>query len=248
MPARLIASTGEPIANRMRAFGARVHRVEGNYEASLAACRGEAEARGWRIVQDVDWEGYQEVPRRIFEGYTVLSAEMVEQVAAAGAPPPTHVFVNTGVGGLACAVCAHLWTAYGAARPRFVVVEPRAAACCLHSARQGRCATLPPEDEEVLKGTVQVGLDCKEPAPLAWRVLAPGAADFVSIGDECVAPCVQLLEALPAPLHAGKSAVASLGAVVAAAAQPELRARLGLSPDSRVALIVCEGRENGGAS
>ena len=94
-----------------------------------------------------------------------------------------------------------------------------------------------------LTSTVQVGLDCRVPAPLAWRVLATGATDFASIGDEAVAPCIELLAALPLakPLVAGQSAVASVGVLVAAAAQPALREGLGLDAESRVAVIVCEG-------
>ena len=54
---------------------------------------------------------------------------------------------------------------------------------------------------------------------------------------------LELLAALPLakPLVAGQSAVASVGVVVAAAAQPALREGLGLDEESRVAVIVCEG-------
>ena len=39
------------------------------------------------------------MPRRIFEGYTVLADEMMQQLAGAGTTA-THVLVNCGVGGL----------------------------------------------------------------------------------------------------------------------------------------------------
>ena len=66
----------------------------------------------------------------------VLAAEIVDQVAASGEDPPTHVLVNAGVGGLASAVCASFWAKYGEARPLFICVEPLAAGCLLHSAEQ----------------------------------------------------------------------------------------------------------------
>eukprot|EP00966_Prymnesium_polylepis_P211250 4892162-Prymnesium_polylepis.1 len=44
---------------------------------------------------------------------------------AAGDAPLTHILVNTGVGGLAAAVCAHLWQRLGASRPRFVSASSR---------------------------------------------------------------------------------------------------------------------------
>ena len=42
--------------------------------------------------------------------------------------------------------------------------------------------------------TRQTGLDCKVPANLAWRVLSEGANDFVSVPDDCIDPCIELLK------------------------------------------------------
>ncbi|KAL1495536.1 hypothetical protein AB1Y20_016900 [Prymnesium parvum] len=225
-------------AEKMRALGATVHRVEGDYEASVEACKEMSAAAGWQVVQDVSWEGYEQIPEAIYSGYQVIAAEMVDQWAAEGAQPPTHVFVNAGVGGLAAAVCSHLWARYGERRPRFVCVEPDAADCLMLSAKKGAMAACPPSDAT----TVQVGLDCRAPASLAWRVLEVGANDFVAIGDEVVQPCIDELASLPTPLKAGESAVAGLGVIIAAAAQPELAKGLQIGPNSRLAAIICEGR------
>ena len=226
------AHVAERQAERIRAHGAVVHRVEGGYETSLAAARDAADREGWSLVQDVDSEGYEQVPRDIYAGYTVLAREMTEAMEA----PPTHVIVNAGVGGLASAVCAHLWARYAERRPRFVVAEPSAAACLLASARAGECVAVSSEPT-----TVQTGLDCREPAAIAWQVLASGADDFVSVPDDVIAPCVRLLGGLDPPIAAGDSAVAGLGVLVAAAAQPALAKALDLGPAARVAVIVCEG-------
>ena len=86
-----------------------------------------------------------------------------------------------------------------------------------------------------------MGLDVKVPTALAWDILDAGANDFVSVDDCVVPPCLELLRQMQPPLAAGESAVAGLGAVVAAAAQPAVREALGLSTSSRVAVIVCEG-------
>lgn len=228
-------------AERIRSLGGTVHRVVGTYEDSLSAARQAADAAGWQIVQDVSWEGNTRVPALIYAGYTVLAAEIVEQLAAADAPPPTHVLVNAGVGGLAVGVCAHLWARYGAARPTFITVEAQAADCLLHSARLGSWAALPPE-RIAAESTIMTGLDCNTPDQICWEVLHSGVDHFVAVGDEVVAPCVRLLaEELDPPIAAGDSAVAGLGVLVAAAAQPAVRERLGLTEESRVAIIVCEG-------
>ena len=49
-----------------------------------------------------------------------------------------------------------------------------------------------------------------------------------------------LVASLEPPIRAGESAVAGLGALVAAAAQPELAKALKLDKKSRVVVIVCE--------
>ena len=79
-------------------------------------------------------------------------------------------------------------------------------------------------------------------------VLDAGANDFVSVDDCVVPPCIHLLASLEPPLIAGESAVAGLGAIVAAASRPELRAALGLTDASRVAIIICEGPPGANAS
>ena len=236
----LSTSVDEMQADRVRAYGGTVHRVDGTYEDSLAAAQRASEVNGWSIVQDVDWVGYERVPRDIFSGYTVLAGEIVDQLESDTAPPPTHVLVNAGVGGLASAVCTHLWARYGSERPRFITVEPSAADCLLHSARTGRMDQLPAE-RIASESTRQTGLDCKVPTALAWSVLESGANDFVAVPDEVVTPCIELLGSLsPEPIRAGESAVAGLGALLGACAQPQLASALGIGPSSRVALIVCE--------
>ena len=42
----------------MAQYGAKVTRVDGNYEASLAACKADAEKNGWHIISDTSWDGY----------------------------------------------------------------------------------------------------------------------------------------------------------------------------------------------
>ena len=229
---------GEAQADRIRAQGARVVRVEGtSYEASLRQCRADAAARDdWHVVQDVSGEGYERVPKRIWEGYTMVAREMIDQLIERGDPLPTHIFVNTGVGGFANALCGYLWERLGSKRPSFVVVEPTASACHLESARAGRKTRAACEDP-----TIQVGLDCKEVDPAAYELLTKGANHFVAVPDESVRPCVALLEDRVG-VRGGESAVAGLAAIAAAAASDDLREALELDESSRVAIVACEGR------
>ena len=52
-------------------------RINGNYDVTLAACKKDAEENGWQIVSDTSWEGYEDVPRKVMAGYTVMAREIM---------------------------------------------------------------------------------------------------------------------------------------------------------------------------
>lgn len=222
----------------MEALGAKVIRVEGNYDESVHRAAADADANpGWFVVSDTSYEGYRDLPRQVMAGYTVMISELAEQLPAAAAP--SHVFVQGGVGGLAAAVCAPLWQRYGTERPRFVIVEPDRAACLFASAAAGRPTAVAIEEE-----TVMAGLSCGEVSDLAWEVLEACGDDFLTIGDDLVAPSMRALAAGTygaGPVVAGESAVAGLAGLIAAGRQADLRDRLGLDGESRVLLLGTEG-------
>ncbi|KUF19832.1 pyridoxal-phosphate dependent enzyme [Streptomyces silvensis] len=87
--------------------GARVTRVAGSYDLAVRAAADAARAQGSVLVQDTAWEGYEEVPAWIVEGYSTLFAEVDAQLAAAGAGAPELVAVPVGVGSLAQAAVTH---------------------------------------------------------------------------------------------------------------------------------------------
>ena len=121
----------------MERYGAEVRRIDGTFDDAVRKADEDAAARGWIVVADTTYPGYTEIPRDVMHGYGVMAAEVIAQLPEAAAP--SHVFVQGGVGGLAAAVCARLWQHYGAARPRYAVVEPEAAALLLRQ-RPGRAA------------------------------------------------------------------------------------------------------------
>ena len=101
--------------------------------SAVAQCRRQSQANGWTIISDTSWDGYEDTPRDVMRGYTVLAEEVLRQWPAG----PTHVFVQAGVGGLAAAVIGYLW-ARCTPRPQFIVVEPESADCWLQSNRGGQ--------------------------------------------------------------------------------------------------------------
>jgi diaminopropionate ammonia-lyase len=220
----------------IEAYGAEVIRIEGNYDESVRKADTDARANGRIIVSDTSYPGYMEIPKDVALGYTVMLAELVEQMDG---EIPTHVFVQGGVGGLAAAVCGYFWDLWGEQRPRFVVVEPEQANCLQQSARAGE-----PVAVEGDLDTVMAGLACGEVSLLAWEILANGADDFMTISEEAIPATMRLLAKgyrQDTPLEAGESAVPGLAAAVCARQSDEFAVAVGLGPDSRVLVLGTEG-------
>jgi diaminopropionate ammonia-lyase len=217
----------------MESLGAEVVRIDGNYDDSVKLAARDAEAHGRIIVSDTSYPGYMDIPRDVALGYTVMLAEAVEQMQGAR---PTHVFIQAGVGGLASAVCAYFWELWGAARPRFIVVEPEQANCLQQSARRGEPVAVEGDLE-----TLMAGLSCGEVSLLAWEILKPGADDFMTVSEDAVGACMRLLAQDEHAIEAGESAVAGLAAAIAAREDPQMAERLGLDADSLVFVIGTEG-------
>ena len=229
------AEVSEGRAEAMRELGADVIRIEGDYDASVALARTEAEKNGWFVVSDTSWDGYTEPPRDVMAGYGVMTQEACEALDQA----PTHVFLQGGVGGLAASVAAALRQYWGAQSPRVIVVEPELAACLFESAHSGQ-----PTRVEITEETIMAGLSCGEPSAMAWEILREEVSDFLTLPDALIAPTVRLLAQPLGEDHAikaGESAVAGLAALIAARQSASLSEALNLDKNSRVLLIGSEG-------
>lgn len=228
------AAVSEGRAEALRRFGAEVVRIQGDYDATVEQVRVDAEANGWFIVSDTSWPGYSEPPRDVMAGYGVMGREICKQADR----PATHVFIQGGVGGLAAGVIAALRQGWGAS-PRMIVVEPDRAACLLASARAGSPAAVAIADE-----TIMAGLSCGEASPLAWEILSDEVSDWLAIPDSLVGPAMRMMACPPGSdpaISAGESAVAGLCGLMVAAEDRQMRATLGLGPESRCLVIGSEG-------
>ena len=216
--------------------GADIVRIAGSYDEAVEACADEAQARGWLLVSDTSHAGGDEAPSRVMHGYCML----VDEIRAALAEvPPTHLFVQAGVGGLAAAVIGAFRQDLGADSPKGVVVEPTDADCLYQSAVAGRPA---PASGDL--DTVMACLAAAEVSPLAWQVLARGAFAFMALDDAGAVDVMRRAAAPTAgdpPLVLGESGAASLAGLIAAAGDASARDALGLSEASRVLVIGSEG-------
>jgi len=214
----------EAFAARLRAEGAQVVREGATYEASMAAAQAAAEREGWALLSDSSWAGYTERPHRLMEGYLVLMQEAIDAMEAA----PSHIFLQAGVGGLAVA-CAGLARAAWGSAPRIIVVEPEAAPALINSIRAGA----PVETDGPVSDMGR--LDCKMPSLIALKGLARDADEFMTITEAEGHAGADLCAT--AGLPTTPSGAAGLSGLLAAGS------RLGLTPQSRVLVILSEGPE-----
>jgi diaminopropionate ammonia-lyase len=217
--------------------GAVVVRTSGNYDEAVRRCDDDARRQGRFVVSDTSYPGYTEVPRDVMQGYSVMVAEIMEQLPEA--EQPTHVFVQGGVGGLAATVCAHLWEAWGEERPILSVVEPDSANCLFRSAEAGRPTPVPSDYH-----TIMAGLAAGEVSPVAWKILKHGADYFMTIPDAAAEAAMRLLAdgiAGDPRIVAGESGAAGLAGALAAVNTGRARDELSLRSDSRVLVIGTEG-------
>jgi diaminopropionate ammonia-lyase len=229
------AHVSEARSKAIARFGAQIVRVDGDYDDSVAEASRAAEANGWIVVSDTSWLGYERIPRLVMQGYNALLQEALAEMPA----PPTHVFIQAGVGGIAAAVAAHLALVFGSNRPFLTVVEPTRAACLFESAKACR-----PIKIARGRSTVMAMLECYEPSRVAWRILSRAADAFMTVEEE---DAVAVMKRLAFPLGgdpvvvAGESGGVGLAGLTKVANDPTLRREIGLGSDARVFLINTEG-------
>lgn len=221
------------------AFGAEIVRIAGNYDESVGEAARLAAANGWEVVSDTSYDGYEEVPRDVMQGYGVIADELLAAAGGADECPWTHVVLQGGVGGLAAGIVSCFWDRYGERRPRFIVVEPEQADCLLQSAIEGR-----PARARGSVDSVMAGLACGETSPLAWRFLQPAVDLFMTVSDADAKHAMRAMARAPhgdVPIVAGESGVAGVAALESLQGDPEARAAAGLDRHARVLAINTEG-------
>lgn len=239
MPKGTVRSRVESI----RRHGARVEVTDLNYDETVRLVWDLSGKNGWQVIQDTAWEGYTEIPRWIMQGYTTMSAEALEQMAAAGIRP-THVFVQAGVGAFAAAMVAHMANVFFDSPPRFIVLEPTRAACMLASARAGDGR---PRGVAGDLDTIMAGLACGEPSTLAWDILREWCCCFIGCDDFVAANGMRIL-ANPigddAAVEAGESGAVGIGLLDRLANHPDcavMREELDIDSESTVLVFNTEG-------
>ncbi|MBR4935135.1 MAG: diaminopropionate ammonia-lyase [Anaerotignum sp.] len=224
----------------IRKEGATADIMDMNYDEAVRLAQKNAEEKGWVVVQDTAWEGYEDIPRWIMQGYTTMGHEIMEQIPE----KPTHIFLQAGVGSMAGAMTGFFSNLYANEKPMIVIVEPAKADCLYQTAKA--------DDGElhIVTGdmdTIMAGLACGEPCTIGWDVLKGYADAFVRCPEYMAADGMRILAA-PAKgdtaVVAGESGAAAFGAMTNILLDEELaewKATLKLDENSRILCISTEG-------
>ena len=231
--------------NNILAEGAQATIEEYNYDECVRMANAMAEKTEHGVmVQDTAWDGYEEIPAWIMQGYGTMAMEANDQLQEAGCDRPTHVFIQAGVGSLAGAVQGYFANRYPENPPKVVVVEAEAAACLYKGATagDGKIRIVDGDME-----TIMAGLACGEPNTISWDILKNHVDTFIASPDWVAAKGMRMLAAPikgDPQVTSGESGAAPFGTLACIMTMDEykpLREHLGLGKDSKVLLFSTEG-------
>lgn len=224
-------SMNDGTQSAIAAEGARVIPVQGDYDQAVQEAWDASKSTNEALlIQDTAFEGYEEVPTWIVEGYATMMAEIEEQLMKEGLKTSTLMITPVGVGSL-----AHAVTRYCKSRttpPSVAAVEPESAPCLTSSLNAGKPIAVH------TSSTIMDGMNCGTVSTTAWP-------DLLRFVDTCLTVscyeshyAVQYLCCHAVP--AGPCGGASLAALRRLVATKEAGSLLG--KDSVVVLLSTEGK------
>lgn len=212
-----------------------------NYDDAVRMTAEQAEKNNWVVVQDTAWEGYEDIPLWIMQGYGSLMLEIKEQLDKA---VPTHLFIQAGVGSLAAAVQAMVINTYGDKAPKVIVAEADAADCFYKSAKSET------GESQAVGGdlnTLMAGLACGEVNSISWPIIRDYSLGFASCPNFVSSKGMRIL-ANPLGddprIISGESGAVTTGLLailMESDAYKEEREALELNADSQVLVVSTEG-------
>lgn len=212
--------------------------TEFNYDQAVEHAWNLAQQNSWILIQDTAWDGYEQYPEWIIDGYLTLAAEITEQL---GNTVPTHVFLQAGVGAMAGGALEFFLSCYRDDPPVITIAEPTEAACIYHSviAGDGLCHSI--------KGnpaTIMAGLNCGTPCRVTWPAIRD-KTDFFCACDDIIT--MEGMRAYANPngsdrkIISGESGAVTFGLVNRILQDETLRDLFRIRDDSVILLINTEG-------
>ena len=225
--------------NNITQLGASVSVTEWNYDDTVCFVAEQARGNGWEVIQDTAWEGYEDVPTWIMQGYSTMAQEIVRQLQGVR---PTHVFLQAGVGAFASVISNFFVSIFEKNPPKIIVVEPDKADCFYKSAQEGKISSVTGN-----LNTIMAGLACGEPNPVAWEILRHCTDLFISAPDWMTARGMRLLgnplkgDTRVISGESGAITTGVLSVITGDEKYKSLKEELELDQNSRVLLFSTEG-------
>ena len=226
---------------RIIAEGAKAEITDMNYDDAVRFSQKMAIENGWIVVQDTAWEGYEDIPTWIMQGYTTMGREIVEQLQG---EKITHIFLQAGVGSMAGAITGFFADFYKEEKPIIVIVEP-AKADCLYQTAKANDGTLHCVTGDM--NTIMAGLACGEPCSIGWNILKNYADAFIRCPEYVAADGMRILAA---PIKedraviSGESGAAGFGCmanILQCQELEDIKNKLRLDKNSNILCISTEG-------
>ncbi|MGN1033142.1 MAG: diaminopropionate ammonia-lyase [Intestinibacter sp.] len=161
-----------------------------NYDDAVRKAASLADEKGWYLVQDTAWEGYEDIPNFISQGYTIMAKESLDELNELGIEKPTHLFLQAGVGSMAGSVLGYMVNRFDKKPPITTIVEPATVACIYKSASAGDSK---PHAVTGDLQTIMAGLNCGEPNTATWPILRDYASFYAACPDYVTARGMRIL-------------------------------------------------------
>ena len=224
-------------AENIRKLGAKAIITDLNYDDTVRFAAQCEKEKGWVLVQDTSWDGYETIPTTIMQGYTTIGLEIISQLEY----QPTHIFLQAGVGAFSGALAAFFGDYYKDHKPYIIIVESNQADC-LFKTVLAHDGTLHKVSGDL--HTIMAGLACGEPCTIGYKMLEEYADYFVSVSDDV---SKRGMRVLGNPLKgdqriiSGESGAVTSGVVFEAMRDEKLKEMLHLDDQSHVLCISTEG-------
>lgn len=170
--------------------GAEAKITDVNYDETVKLCSKLADENDWVMVQDTAWEGYDEIPLWIMQGYATIAREIIDELTDNDEEAPTHIFLQAGVGSFAAGIAAYFAEYYRDNAPHIIIVEPHQANCYYRSFSNQT------GEMEIVTGdldSMMAGLCCGAPNTRAFRILTQYASASFSLHDRIAALGMRIL-------------------------------------------------------
>lgn len=167
-------SMDEYTRDRISSEGAKVIIVNSDYDAAVKAATSAARLCNGVLVQDTAFDGYQDIPAWIIQGYATIFNEIDNQSATLNLQP-TAIVAPCGVGSITEAAVNY---AKGGGRNMQVIgLEPDTAACLYESLQAGESVSVKTSH------TIMNGMDCGTLSTTSWPVLRDNIDLSLTVSD-----------------------------------------------------------------